>query len=92
MIKEKDITIDHFVHLVSDKVKINSFRKTDWKNVQDGINISSISVFIILQYILHKMVKQKSGKIIFTLSSNVDGVPAKGHLLYTVSNMHYLVC
>jgi len=90
VIKEKNIVIDHFVHLASDRVRVVPFRKCGFDEVQRGIDISLKSVYIILQYVLNGMVKAKSGKVVFMLTSNVLDMPARNQTAYVISKYSLL--
>lgn len=89
-LKERNITVSHFVHLASDKVRALPFRKCSWDEVQRGIDISLKSVYLILQNVLHGMVKAKSGKVIFMLTSNVLDMPARNQTAYVISKYSLL--
>lgn len=83
--RERALTVDHFVHMASGKVRAIPFRKSTWEEVERGINTSVKAAYMILQYVLHKMVKQKSGKVIIMLSSNVVGEPARNQSSYVIA-------
>lgn len=84
-LQQKDRIVDHFVHLAADRVRLIPYRKLTWDEIQKGIDISTKSVFLLLKPLLHKMVKQKYGKVIFMLSSNVCGQPASNQTAYILA-------
>lgn len=84
-IKQKNLTIDHIVYLAAPKFHIRKFTKENIDEIRMEYLSFTESALTILQEFIADMVKQKYGKIIFMLSSNVIGYPAKYQLAYTVS-------
>ena len=68
---------DHIVHLPACKMEYQRFPKCAWQDYQAGMDVSLRSIVLILQSFLPVMAKKKSGKIIFMLSSCVNGIPPK---------------
>jgi len=85
MLKEKNTTIDHIVHLAAKKLQMIPFRKATWEQFSTNVDISIRSIYKILQYLLHGMVKQRYGKVIFMLSSNVVNIPARNQSSYVIT-------
>lgn len=84
-IKQKNLTIDHIVYLAAPKFHIRKFTKENIDEIRMEYLSFTESALTILQEFIADMVKQKYGKIIFMLSSNVIGYPAKYQSAYTVS-------
>ncbi|WP_269622685.1 SDR family NAD(P)-dependent oxidoreductase [Prochlorococcus marinus] len=84
----QNLTIDlhEVVFLAAPRNNINRFTKIKWENeFIDNLNIQLGSSIKILQTILPKMVKLKSGKILFILSSVTHNKPPKGMSDYIIS-------
>lgn len=84
-IKQKDLIIDHIVHLAAPKFHIRKFIKENIDEIRKDYLSSTESIIIILKELITGMMKQKYGKVVFMLSSNVVGYPAKYQSAYTVS-------
>ena len=76
---------DHIIHLSAPKFRIQKFVKESVEAFRNDYTVSVESILIILKKFIPYMVKKKSGKIIFALTVNVIGVPAKFQSSYTVS-------
>jgi len=84
-LKNSDFTIDHIVHLTAPKAANMQFRKEKMDMLDLHLNVSLKSIFILLQALLPKMVKQKYGKVVLMLTSYVVGVPPKFQTSYITS-------
>ncbi len=76
---------DHIIHLSAPKFRIQKFVKESLESFRNDYTVSVDSILIILKKFIPYMIKKKSGKIIFALTSNVIGMPAKFQSSYTVS-------
>ena len=75
---ERGLAPQHFIPLASSSSSINvKFGKTDWKSFEREIGISFRSAVILSQAFAPLMAKQKYGKIIYMLSSQMVWKPAK---------------
>lgn len=83
-ISQKNLIIDHIVHLAAPKFHIRKFIKENIDEIRRDYLTSTESIMIILKGVIAGMVKQKYGKIVFMLSSNVINYPARYQLAYTV--------
>ena len=68
---------DHIVHFASPKIHIQRFSKCDINDFSRELTCSFESVVRILLAFMPNMAKQKSGKVIFTLSSDTLNMPPK---------------
>ena len=75
--KIKDINITEVLHLAAPVVKQERFNKVDLSIFKNDFSIQVLSIVEILKVIIPKMKKEKKGKIVFILSSVVNGVPPK---------------
>ena len=82
-IKAKGYSPDHIVHLAAPKFAIQKFVKEPIDDFRNNYTVSVDSIINILKAFLPDMVKRKSGKIVFALSANVTGTPAKFQSAYT---------
>ena len=71
------------VHLASSPISNIRFKDLDWSQFEKEINISLKSAVIILNRFLPQLAKEKRGKVVIMLSSNVLGVPPKTLTHYT---------
>ncbi len=76
---------DHIIHLSAPKFRIQKFVKESIEAFRNDYFVSVDSIMIILKKFIPYMVKKKRGKIIFALTANVIGIPAKFQSSYTVS-------
>lgn len=76
-LKEKYSDFTHIIHFSSEKVKNCKYGKSEWNEYNNSINIQVRSIYEVLKVFLPIMSKNKYGKIVFTLSSCVKGVPPK---------------
>lgn len=65
--------ITHIVHLPSVPLNLKAFKKTQWRDTQKLIDVSVRSIYEVLKVLLPSMIKAKSGKVIFVLSSVTSG-------------------
>ena len=72
----------HIVHLPASRVRSVNFHKSEWQRVEDDINISLRSIYLILNRFIRFMAKEKHGKIVFMLTS-CTVAPEKFMLDYT---------
>lgn len=84
-IKKKGLTPDHIVHLAAPPFHIQKFQKESIDGIRSEYTASAESIMLILKAFIPEMAKRKYGKIVFMLSSNVTGYPAKYQSSYTVS-------
>lgn len=75
--KIKDINITEVLHLAAPVVKQERFNKVDLAIFKNDFSIQVLSIVEILKVVIPKMKKEKKGKIVFILSSVVNGVPPK---------------
>ncbi|PHR52752.1 MAG: SDR family oxidoreductase [Robiginitomaculum sp.] len=71
------------VFLAAAPVENIRFKAVRWRDFENNINISLKASVTILSRFLPELAKQKSGKIVFMLSSYVLGVPPKALSHYT---------
>lgn len=76
-IREKGWRPDHIVHFSAPRCRNVKFIKCGWDDFGAGLDTSLEAPVHILQAFLPDMVKQKHGRIIFMLTSYVDGRPPK---------------
>ena len=76
---------DHIIHLSTPKFRIQKFVKESVDSFRNDYIVSVDSIITILKTFIPHMIKQKSGKIIFALTANTIGMPAKFQTSYTVS-------
>jgi len=73
--KTKNFKPDCILHLASKRIKTKRFNNLLFKDFNSEINLSFKSIFEILQIHIPNMLKKKSAKVIFMLSSVSYGVP-----------------
>jgi len=76
---------EHIVCLPSVKAVPCKFAKEEWSMFEDMWNVAFRGTVLLLQAFLPNMLKQKYGRVLFMLSSYVDGMPPKYLASYTVS-------
>lgn len=76
-IRKSSILPNHIVHLPATKLYNKQFHKDSWDNTEAGWEISVHSVSDILRAFIPDMMKAKYGRVIFMLTSNTVGIPAK---------------
>lgn len=76
-IKESGRMPNQIIHLPAPKLYNKQFHKDNWENFELGWQICIHSIEKILKAFLPNMSKSKYGRIIFLLSSNTIGKPAK---------------
>lgn len=81
----KDIFISEVLHLSAPAVKQERFNKIEISQYNIDFSIQVLSIIEILKFIIPKMKKEKRGKIIFVLSSVINGVPPKFWTSYVTS-------
>ncbi len=81
-IKDDDIYPDHFIHLPAPKLLTQKFSKTSLDDFDLGWRVSVQSAIVVIQGIINNMQKNNQGKIIFMLSSVVEGEPTKYQTAY----------
>ncbi|MBF0440623.1 MAG: SDR family oxidoreductase [Oligoflexales bacterium] len=82
---QHEIIPNKIIHFAAPRLKYDKFTTIDWSDVEMSFNISVRSIFIILQSCLTKMVRMRSGKIIFLLSSVVHNPPVPYLTSYTIA-------
>lgn len=96
-LNELDLVPDNILHLAAPSPRITRFHKMDFDQYLAGQNVMVNSIIQILQNLLPKMTKRKSGKTVFMLTSYVVGPPPAAQAMYTVPKytllglMHSLV-
>ncbi|OFZ16597.1 MAG: hypothetical protein A2X86_12455 [Bdellovibrionales bacterium GWA2_49_15] len=80
-LQKNNLSPSKFVHLAAPDFRYLRFKDSHWEDFQREINVQLKSVVFLLQAILPKMKQEKSGEIVFVLSSVVRGIPpaALGH-------------
>jgi 3-oxoacyl-[acyl-carrier protein] reductase len=68
---------EKIVHMPAPKFSYTRFHDCEWRNFQEEIDLQVRSAVIILRQFLPLMAKNKSGKIVFMLSSVTAGNPPK---------------
>ena len=76
---------DHIVHLAAIKSENKKFHKFNWNEYQDMIDTSLKPAVLILKKFLPLMSKNNYGKVVFMLSSFVNGATPKYQSPYIVS-------
>lgn len=66
---------EQIVHLAAPRVEYHRFKESSWDYFQDDLNVQLRSIIRILQAFLPSMAKNKSGKIVFALSSYTLNIP-----------------
>ena len=74
---------NNIVHLPAPKVYSKQFHKDAWENFESGWEVSVHSIVSILKAFIPGMSKQKYGRIVFMLTNNTLGMPAKYQSAYT---------
>lgn len=85
----KQILQDHgvptsVVHLPALRLRPERFTKFDWGLFESDLAVQVGSAVALLRLLLPKMTKLLRGRVVFMLTSNVHGVPAKYLSQYTV--------
>lgn len=86
----KQFDIDTVIHLAASPIKLERFSSQNVDNFEKDLRIQVLSIFKILQVVLKKMKKKKSGKVIFMLSSVTIGKTPK-YLSSYVSSKYALL-
>lgn len=81
----KDIFISQVLHLSAPAVKQERFNKISVEQYKIDFSIQILSIIEILKMVIPKMKKEKSGKIVFVLTSYTKGVPPKFCTSYVTS-------
>ena len=77
-ISAKGIWPDHMVHLSSPKVENIRFRKAKWEDFEKYLQVSLKSAVNVSREVLKHLDKdEREGRIVFMLSSYVNGIPPK---------------
>ncbi len=77
-ISEKGVWPDHMILLSSPKVENIRFRKAEWEDFEKYLNVSLRSAVNISREVLKHLDKdEREGRVIFMLSSCVNGIPPK---------------
>ena len=76
-IRKSSILPNHIVHLPAPKLYNKQFHKDSWDNTEAGWEISVHSVSDILRAFIPDMMKTRYGRVVFMLTSNTVGIPAK---------------
>jgi len=71
------------IHLAATRIEFIRFKNVTWNDFEKDIIISLKSSVLILNRFLPKLAKEKRGKVVLMLSSNVLGVPPKALAHYT---------
>ena len=74
---------DKIIHLAAPRLLSIRFKDVTWNDFEKDINISLKSIVLILNRFLPHLAKEKYGKVVIMLSSNVLGVPPKALAHYT---------
>ena len=83
-IEEKGWYPDHYLHFAAPKFRVQKFLKESEFDFRLNYMVSVESAISVLKCILPQMIKQRYGKIVFALSQNVVGKPARFQSVYTV--------
>ncbi len=81
----RDIFISEVLHLSAPVVKQERFNKINISQYNIDFSIQVLSIIEILKFIIPRMKKEKRGKIVFVLSSVINGVPPKFWTSYVTS-------
>lgn len=73
------------VFLASNRIENVRFKDIKWSDFSETIDVGLKPAVIILQDFLPEMAKRKMGKVVFMLSSYVQGTPPKALSHYTVT-------
>lgn len=76
-IRATGVIPNQVVHLPSPQIYNKQFHKDCLENYEQGWNISVCSAVLLLQTFIPTMVKEHYGRIVFMLTSNTIGCPAK---------------
>ena len=85
-ITSRDLLPDHILHLSARKMQVLQFRKESVESFESDYQTSVLSIVQILKAFMPNMAKQKYGKVVFMLTANVVGNPAKFQSAYTTNN------
>lgn len=88
LIRQIDATglpIHRLAFLAAPRLQLKRFQKLDWSDFQVHFNVEAYTAFHLLRAYLPKMAALKRGKIVFVLSSVLDGKPPQGMADYVVS-------
>lgn len=84
-IADSKLIPDHIIHLAAIKSENKKFHKFNWSDYQEMIDSSLKPAVLILNKFLPFMSKNNYGKVVFMLSSFVDGATPKYQSHYIVS-------
>jgi 3-oxoacyl-[acyl-carrier protein] reductase len=76
--------LDSVIFIAAPRLQIVRFHKLSWDHILLQINVQARAAFMIVKSILPGMAERKSGKIVFILSSVLDGKPPQGMSDYVV--------
>ena len=73
------------VVLPSLKYRLDRFRAIEWEAIENRLSIELRATFLILKKVTQQLVKRRTGKIVFMLSSVTQERPPIGSSAYTIS-------
>lgn len=83
---KREIVPNAIIHLSAPKLDFIKFKSLKWEDCERDLKVQVESIFKILQVLIPKMLKQEiRSKVVFVLSENVIGLPAKFSTKYTMS-------
>lgn len=74
-VEASGIELDSIVFFAAPRLRINRFHKLKWADFEHHLGVQSRAAFELLKSQLPGMAKRKSGKVVFVLSSVLDGKP-----------------
>ena len=84
-VKETGWVPNQIIHLPASKFRFTRFKDEAWASFQKDLDLQLKSIIRISQEYLPAMAKNRSGRIVFMLSSVCVGVPPKALSSYTVT-------
>lgn len=77
-IEASRLQIDTIAFFAAPRLQLKRFHKLEWEEFLLHLNVQAKASFIVLKYLLPKMAMHKRGKVVFVLSSVLDGKPPQG--------------
>ena len=78
LVENTGLQIQRIAFFAAPRLQLKRFHKIDWQEFVTHINVQSKAAFFLLRALMPKMATAKNGKIVFVLSSVVDGKPPQG--------------
>ena len=83
-VETSGLQIDALAFFAAPRLHIQRFYKLKWEDVAHHIDIQTRTAFLLMQNLLPGMARRKQGKLVFVLSSVLDGKPPQGMADYVI--------